>query len=155
MSAFFKKIFAVILAFFQSLVLNVNYGEYVAPENSDKPTTEIVNNIDGDSNLVNSIKYAAEVDDIAQAYYTDAERSAFKMANSHMVLTHDLTAKAKYATLTDTEGNTYVADSFDTYYISGGKKHYSSSSKEIGRINAIRIGEYYTEVHVRDLDFNS
>ncbi len=31
MSAFFKKIFAVILAFFQSLVLNVNYGEYVAP----------------------------------------------------------------------------------------------------------------------------
>ena len=132
MSAFFKKIFAVILAFFQSLVLNVNYGEYVAPENSDKPTAEIVNNIDGDSNLVNSIKYAAEVDDIAQAYYTDAERSAFKMANSHMVLTHDLTAKSKDATLTDTEGNTYVADSFDTYYISGGKKHYSSSSKEIG-----------------------
>ena len=155
MSAFFKKIFAVILAFFQSLVLNVNYGEYVAPENSDKPTAEIVNNIDGDSNLVNSIKYAAEVDDIAQAYYTDAERSAFKMANSHMVLTHDLTAKVKDATLTDTEGNTYVADSFDTYYISGGKKHYSSSSKENGRINAIRIGEYYTEVHVRDLDFNS
>ncbi len=155
MAAFFNRIFAVIIAFFQSLVLNVNYGEYVAPEETDKPATEIINNIDGDSNLSASVKYASEIDDIAQAYYTDAERSAFKMVNGSMILVHDLTAKTKDATLTDTKGNTYITDSFDTYYVSGGKKHYSSSSKEIGRINAIRIGEYYTEVHVRDLDFKS
>ncbi len=153
--AFFKKIFAVIIAFFQSLLFNVNYGEFVAPEETNKPATEIINNIDGDSNLSASIKYASEIDDIGQGYYTDAERSAFKMANSHMVLTHELTAKVKNATLTDTNGNTYISDSFDTYYIAGGKKYYSSSSKENGRINAIRIGEYYNEVHVRDLDFNS
>ena len=153
--AFFKKIFAVILAFFQSLIFNVNYGEYVAPEETNTPATEIVNDIDGDSELSASIKYAAETDDIAQAYYTDSERSAFKMVNADMVLTHDLTAKVKDATLADTEGNVYIADSFDAYYIAGGKKYYSSSSDDDGRINAIRIGEYYSEVHVRDLDFKS
>ena len=155
MSAFFTKIFAVILAFFQGILFNVSYGDYVAPETENKPTTETINSIDGDSNLSASIKYAAEVDDIGQGYYTDAERSAYKMANSHMALTHNLTAKVKNATLTDTEGNVYIADSFDTYYIAGGKKHYSSSSNDDGRVNAIRIGEYYNEVHVRDLDFKS
>ncbi len=155
MSAFFTKIFAVILAFFQGILFNVSYGDYVEPEAENKPTTEIVNNIDGDSNLSASIKYAAEIDDIGQGYYTDAERSAFRMVNGHMVLTHDLTASVKDATLTDTEGNVYIADSFDTYYISGGKKYYSSSSNDDGRVNAIRIGEYYNEVHVRDLDFKS
>ena len=155
MLAFLKRIFAVILSFLQMLVLNVGYGEYVEPQAGEKTPTEIVNSIDGDTTLAASIKYAAEVDDIAQGYYTDAERSAFKMENSHMSLTHELTSKTKNATLTDKNGNVYVSDSFDTYYVAGGKKRYSSSSKDDGRINAIRIGEYYTECYVRDLDFKS
>ncbi|MBQ8026888.1 MAG: hypothetical protein IJ261_02100, partial [Clostridia bacterium] len=77
MLAFLKRIFAVILSFLQMLVLNVGYGEYVEPQAGEKTPTEIVNSIDGDTTLAASIKYAAEVDDIAQGYYTDAERSAF------------------------------------------------------------------------------
>ncbi len=155
MLAFLKKIFAVVLAFFQTLVFNVSYGEYVDPQIIPDAPTQLINDIDGDTTLDDSIKLASQLDDVVQAYYTDAERSAFRMENADMVLTHDLTAKSKDATLTDKNGNVYVADSLDTYYVSNGRKYYSSSSSDNGRINAIRIGEYYTESHVRDLDFKS
>lgn len=155
MLAFLKKMFAVILAFMQTLIYNVSYGDYVQPADAPDSPTEIINNIDGDTTLDDSVKFASQVDDVAQAYYIDAERSAFAMENADMVLTHKLTAKEKNATLTNKDGDVYVADSFDTYFVSNGKKYYSSSSKDDGRINAIRIGEYYTEVHVRDLDFKS
>lgn len=150
-----KKMFAVIIAFLQTLIFNVSYGDYVEPQKTPDSPTQIINDIDGDTTLDDSIKFASEMDDVVQAYYTDAERSAFRMENADMLLTHSLTTKKKNATLTNKDGGVYVADSFDTYYIAGGKKHYSSSSKDDGRINAIRIGEYYTEVHVRDLDFKS
>ncbi len=150
-----KKMFAVILAFLQTLIFNVSYGDFVEPQKTPDAPTQIINNIDGDTTLADSVKFASQFDDVVQAYYTDAERSTFRMENADMVLTHELTAKSKDATLTNADGAVYVADSFDTYYISGGKKHYSSSSDDNGRINAIRIGEYYTEVHLRDLDFKS
>lgn len=150
-----KKMFAVIIAFLQTLIFNVSYGDYVEPQKTPDTPTQIINDINGDTTLADSVKFASEVDDVAQAYYPDAERSAFRMENADMLLTHSLTTKKKNATLTNKDGAVYVADSFDTYYIAGGKKHYSSSSKDDGRINAIRIGEYYTEVHVRDLDFKS
>ncbi len=155
MLAFLKRIFAVVLAFFQTLVFNVSYGEYVDPLQTPDTPTQLINDIDGDTTLADSVKLAAQLDDVVKAYYTDSERSAFRMENADMVLTHDLTSKSKDATFADKDGNVYVADSFDTYYISNGKKCYSSSSSDDGRINAIRIGEYYTEVHVRDLDFKS
>ncbi len=150
-----KKMFAVIIAFLQTLIFNVSYGDYVEPQKTPDTPTQIINDIDGDTTLADSVKFASQVDDVVQAYYTDAERSAFRMENADMVLTHELTTKSKDATLTNADGAVYVADSFDTYYVSGGKKHYSSSSDDNGRVNAIRIGEYYTESHIRDLDFKS
>lgn len=150
-----KKMFAVIIAFLQTLIFNVSYGDFVEPQKAPDTPTQIVNDIDGDTPLADSVKLASQLDDVVQAYYTDAERSAFRMENADMVLTHELTSESKDATLTNADGAVYVTDTFDTYYVSGGKKHYSSSSEDNGRINAIRIGEYYTEVHLRDLDFRS
>lgn len=149
-----KKMFAVILAFLQTLIFNVSYGEYVPPRKVGS-ATEVINDISGDTPLADSVKYASQVDDVVQAYYTDAERSAFRMENADMTLDHKLTAKSKTASLTNSAGAVYVADSFDTYIITNGKKYYSSASSDIGRINAIRIGEYYTEAHLRDLSFKS
>ena len=155
MLAYIKKMFAVILAFFQMLFLNVSYGEYVEPQETPDTPTQIINDIDGDTQLDNSIKYASQIDDVVQAYYTNAERSAFRMENADMAFTHELTTNFKTATLTNKDGEAYVSGSFDTYFVSNGKKQYASSSSDNGRINAIRIGEYYTECHVRDLDFKS
>ena len=54
MLAYIKKMFAVILAFFQMLFLNVSYGEYVEPQETPDTPTQIINDIDGDTQLDNS-----------------------------------------------------------------------------------------------------
>ncbi len=150
-----KRMFAVILSFLQMLVFNVGYGEYVEPQKTPGKPTEIINDISGDTPLADSIKYASQVSNKAQAYYIDAERSAYAMENANAVLTHTLNLRKNSATLADKEGNAYVADSFDSFYEQDGYRHYFSTSKDDGRVNTIRLGEYYYECHVRDFDADS
>lgn len=149
MVEFIKRIFAVILSFLQMLVLNVSYGDYVEPEKPEKEETQLVNDITGDTTLDDSIKFASSVASQVDAYYTDAERSAYAMANANAVLTHTL-GNVNSATLTDKDGKAYIADSFDSFYEQDGLRSYFSTSKDQGRINTIRLGEYYYECHVRD-----
>ncbi len=149
------KIIATILSFLQFIFCGISYGEFGEKIPAEKEKTEIVNNIDGQTNMADSIKFANEVKNQAQAKYTDADRSAYEMKNSHLIFTHSL-GKKNSATLTDLEGNTYIADSFDTYFIDeSGKTYYSSNSSGKGRVNTIRLGEYYYECHVRDFDGKS
>ena len=149
MAEFIKKIFAVILSFLQMLVLNVSYGDYVEPEKPEKEETQLVNDISGDTTLDESIKYASSVASTVDAYYTDAKRSAYAMENTDMVLTHTL-GKVNSATLTDKDGRAYIADSFESFYEQDGLRIYFTTSADEGRINTIRLGEYYYECHVRD-----
>lgn len=149
MVEFIKKIIAVILSFLQMLVLNVSYGDYVEPQKPEKEETQLVNDISGDTTLDESIKFASAISSKADAYYTDSERSAYAMENENAVLTHTL-GKVNSATLTDKNGKTYIADSFESFYEQGGYRHYFTTSKNEGRINTIRLGEYYFECHVRD-----
>lgn len=149
------KFFATVLAFLQLFFSGVAYGDFGENATPDKEKTEIVNNIDGHTNMAESIKYANEVKNQAQAKYTDPDRSAYEMKNNNMIFTHTLGAKNS-ATLTDLEGNVYIADSFDTYFTDiSGKTYYSSDSSSVGRVNTIRLGEYYYECHVRDFDGKS
>lgn len=149
------KIFATILSFLQLFFCGVSYGDFGEIVTPEKEKTEIVNNIDVHTNMAQSIKFANEVKNQAQAKYTNPERTAFEMKNSNMILTHSLTKKNS-ATLTDPEGNVYVADSFDTYFVdANGKTYYSSDSSDIGRVNVIRLGEYYYDCHIRDFDGKS
>lgn len=149
MVEFIKKIFAVILSFLQMLVLNVSYGDYVEPEKPEKEETQLVNDITGDTTLDESIKFASAVASTVDAYYTDAERSAYAMENAATVLTHTL-GKVNSATLTDKNGKAYISDSFDSFYEQNGLRVYFTTSADEGRINTIRLGEYYYECHVRD-----
>lgn len=149
------KIFATILAFLQFVFCGVSYGEFgeIVPTETEK--TEIVNDIDGQTNMSDSIKFANEVKNQVQAKYTDSDRSAYEMKNSQMIFTHSL-AKKNSASVTDLDGNVFIADSFDTYFVtSDGKTYYSSNSSDEGRVNTIRLGEYYYECHVRDFDGKS
>ena len=145
---FLKQIFAVILSFLQMLVMNVSYGEYVKPEAPQKQETELVNDISGDTTLADSIKYASSVASEVDAYYTDGERTAFALENTQMVFTHTL-GNINGATLADKDGNSYISQ-FDTFYTKGGLNHYFSSSESEGRVNVIRLGEYYYECNIRD-----
>ncbi len=149
------KIFATILSFLQLFFCGINYGDFGEITKPEKEETEIINNIDGQTNMADSIKYANKVKNQAQAKYTDPDRSAYEMKNSQMIFTHTLGAKNS-ATLTDLDGNVYIADSFDTYFTDvSGKTYYSSDSSSVGRVNTIRLGEYYYECHVRDFDGKS
>lgn len=151
MADFMKKIFAVITAFFQMLIFNVSYGDYVEPSAEPETPVTVVNDIQGDTTLDDSIKYAAEVSNKVNCYYTDAQRSAYAMENADAVLTHTL-GKKNSATLTDKDGNVFAAATFDSYYHTDSGKYYSSSSSSEGRVNTIRLGKYYYECHVRDFD---
>ena len=147
---FFKQIFAVILSFLQMLVMNVSYGEYVEPEAPQKQETEIINDISDDTSFADSIRYASAMASEVDGYYTDGERTAFALENSQMVFTHTL-GNINGATFADKNGNAYVSE-FDTFYTKGGINHYFSTSGSEGRVNVIRLGEYYYECHIRDYD---
>lgn len=152
---YLTKTIAFILSSLQLIFCGISYGDYgeISPSAEDK--TEIINNIDGDTDLSNTVKLASEIKNRVQAKYTDKDRSSYEIKNSEMILTHSL-AKNNSASITDTDGNVYVADSFDTYFISSdGKTYYSSSSSSDIRVNTIRLGEYYYDCRVRDFDFKS
>ncbi len=149
------KFLATVLTFLQVIFCAVGYGEFGEIKKPEKEKTEIVNDIDGQTNMADSIKFASEVKNQAQAKYTDADRSAYEMKNTNMIFTHSL-GKKNSATLTDLDGNVYVENSFDTYFIDqSGKTYYSSDSSAIGRVNTIRLGVYYYDCHVRDFDGKS
>ncbi len=149
------KVIATILSFLQFIFCGISYGDFGEISDPDKEETEIVNNIDGQTNMAQSIKFANEVKNQAQAKYTNPDRSAYEMKNSQMIFTHSLT-KTNSATLTDLDGNVYIADSFDTYFTTvDGKTYYSSDSSVEGRVNTIRLGEYYYDCHIRDFDGKS
>ncbi|MBQ3151735.1 MAG: hypothetical protein IJB86_10880 [Clostridia bacterium] len=154
MSLFFKKLLALILSLINCLIFSVSFeGDFMKPEKNIE-SFEIINDIDGDSPLSDSVKYGASIANKATGYYSTPSRAAYVMENKDITFTHSL-LKQNSATITDKDGNIYIADSFNTYYIdSTGKKYTSDVSGSKGRVNAIRLGTYYYECCVRDFDFN-
>lgn len=108
-----------------------------------------------DSGLYNTALYANKIKNGVQAAYADTGRNAVCYENLNMKLTHTLKALKKSATLTDRNGNAYIEDSFRTYYKDkAGNAYYFENSGAVGRVNTIRLGEYYYDSHVRDLEAN-
>ena len=143
--AFFLSTLTMLLAFRSGVTV---------PEYHAKPAeTPVVNDITGDSPLSDSILLAKRLSNGVQAAYTDADRSAYRVTNREMTLTHSLGKYHNGATLTDAEGNVYIKDSFDAWCRDRlGGVYNSSDSTVQGRVNTIRLGEYYYETHVRDYD---
>ena len=102
-----------------------------------------------------TVLYAASAKNTVQGVFTTPQRTAYAMSNRQTVLTHKLSALCnKTATLKTKGGKTYIADTLDTFYtLKNGTTYYSSKSPANGRVNTIRLGEYYYECHVRDLEF--
>jgi len=151
-----KKLLALFIALIQLLFSTVAFGQYQPPViKPDIP--QIINDIGGDSNLSPTVLYAAAARNAVQGVYTNPQRSAYAMKNKQAVLTHELNAALnKTATLQTAGGKTYFAGSLDTFCtLQNGATFYSSQSVAKGRVNTIRLGQYYYECHVRDLEFAS
>lgn len=151
MMAFFRKIIAFFLSFF-TCFSSFYGGTAVSPWQDDNEAT-VVNDISGDSNLDDSVLLASKLANGVQCVYANANRTAYKMTNCDMTLTHTLGKYKNGATLTNADGIAYIRDSFDAWCKdSDGDIWYASDSAQEGRVNTIRLGKYYYDVHVRDYD---
>ena len=84
------RFFASILAVLQIFFSGVSYGEFGEIAKDEKTETEIINNIDSQTNMAESIKFANKVKNQAQAKYTDPDRSVYFdeiWATSRMLVT--------------------------------------------------------------------
>lgn len=127
---------------------------------NSRPIEEVavVNDISDDTSLAESIKYADAVGDKCSIVMTD-DRRGCNIENNHFRLILSLADLAEYGYCKyyfNAEHGHYEGIETDVFYTDiGGKKHYVTESSEIGRVNVIRMGEYYNECHVRDLDFGT
>ena len=150
----FKQLFACILTALQLLFLNVAYGPWGADADTPPLIPAPDNDISGDSSISPSVLYAAEVLNVAQGCYDDAGRGQYTVRNASAALTHELCASGrKRASLRSPSGGVYLEDTMDVFYTAGGKTWYAAGSAQQGRVNAIRLGIYYLEAHVRDPNF--
>ncbi|MCL2512828.1 MAG: hypothetical protein FWF08_02910 [Oscillospiraceae bacterium] len=163
------KWLAGICAAIMALFSTVTVGEINKPAPVPGPEYDIVNYIDGDSNLSGSVLYASEAKNQVQAVYSDAERSGYIMKNSVAQLYHGLTdtypvsffildypTPVKLGTLMTPDGNAYFDCALDAFYTdTSGGKYYASKTPNNARPNTIRLGEYYYESHIRDLKFEN
>ncbi len=118
-------------------------------------SASVVNDISGDTSLDDTIKYAAKVNDVAQSYYGNTDRTSYVMKNKDIALVHTLDAKKNSATLYDNDGKILLEDTFESTYLDAeGNVYESAKSETEGRVNTTRLGEYYRECHIRDFSFN-
>ncbi len=149
-----QKLIALLTAIYQLLFSTVLFGPYNPPA-VPPVIPQIVNDIGGDSAMSPSVLFAASARNAVQGVYTNPKRAAYAMKNKQAVLTHELNAVSnKAATLQTAGGKAYFADTLDTFCtLKNGITFYSSKSTAKGRVNTIRLGQYYYECHVRDLEF--
>ncbi len=156
--AVYKKLIALITAFMSIVSFASCSGEdglELPLLDFSKTQVEIVNDIDGDTSLDNTIKYASQVNDIAQSYYANTARTSYVMSNADMTIVQSLNAKKNSATVYNNDGAILFEDTFNSSYVdSDGDLFDDSESRTAGRVNATRLGEYYRECHIRDFSFN-
>ena len=147
------RFFSLLLVVLQVLFTGVGRGAYDPPEKEIEPQPAVVNDIDGDSGLSDSVKFAAEARNAVQAVYTSDKKDEYMVTNSDAAFIHDLEDE-KLMTVTDKDGGVYAADTFDAFYIGAdGKKHYASDSYADAYMNTTKYGLYYYDTKIRGLTF--
>lgn len=152
-----KKVIAVLLVIVNLFVLSscgTEKGIDIPSLDFSSEKVNIVNDIDGDTTLDDTIKYASEVKNVAQSYYGNTTRTKYVMKNKDMTLVHTLDAENGSATLYNNEGKILIENAFDVQYGDADGFYDTEDSESDGRVNTTRLGEYYRECHIRDLSFN-
>lgn len=150
-----RKIFAWLLALIQMFLINIGIMKQdglVADVNQIRnDISEVSMANQNESNLISSVEYAQGIKNVVQCAYTDSARNGYKIENGQVSLVHSLKDVEKLATLSDRDGNVYLEDTFKSFYTDKlGVKHYFEDTTADGKINTIRLGAFYYDVHVRD-----
>lgn len=152
-----RKIIAFILALLQSFLISTGIKKAdvknadVFPVSNEACEFSVPDSTQTD--LYKTVEYASSLKNQVQCTYSNCTRDNYIMTNSAAVLDHKLTDVEKTATLTDRDGNVYFEDTFKSFYADKlGIRHYFEESFNNARVNTIRLGEYYYDVHVRDMN---
>ena len=147
-----RRILLLLLSFLQVLFCGVSYGAKGSLPEEPVVPVEPVRSIAGDSNLSESVLYAASVQNTVQGAYTSAKRTAYAVKNTQMQFVQSLRGDA-LAALKSVDGKTYIADSFDAFCTDENGAHRVQPLDGSARVNVTRLGLYYYECHFRDLQF--
>ena len=121
-------------------------------DKSTKVDTVKVENAAMTADTTDTINLAQSIKNTVQGVYTNTNRAGYRMTNSNSELTMMLKG-SKTGTLTDKDGNVYAENTFKTFYTdASGVRHYFENGNTDGRVNTIRMGEYYYDCHIRDFE---
>lgn len=146
-----QKIFSFFLALLNMFMLNTGIKKIPVQPITKPDYVKLADNTE--SAMCSTAEYAYNAKNSVQAVYTNPERNAYRMSNDNIILTHKLTGAVKNASITDKNGNAYIENSFTSFCTDkAGIKTYFETSVKNARVNTIRLGIYYYECHIRDLD---
>ena len=128
-------------------------------ETDKKEETEMGTEIDTSPKLEGEyaelIENADRISNTVSAYFTDGNRSGYRISNMNMVYDYSLSNEGDIlGTIRDLKGNVYVENTMDVFVtMDTGKTYYSSASTTPARANSFRYGYYYYDVRLLDHDF--
>lgn len=112
--------------------------------------------VNEDSPMSMSFSYANSIANRVQGFYTGDARSLYAFQNTNMSLVHRLDGygSMNVTSISNSKGVPYANDTLDTYIkLKDGTVFYSGNSQRTARMNTVRLGYYYYETHIRELDF--
>lgn len=103
--------------------------------------------------LLDTVEKAAELKNTVQAYYTGSDRTAYVVENPSVKVQH---GTKQLDSISNANGTTYLGENaVDVYVTYNGTKYYSSNSSTNMNVNTIKLGYYYYEAKLQNLDFGS
>lgn len=101
-----------------------------------------------------TVEKAAQIKNRVQAYYSDSNRTAYTIENPTMKLTH---GTKSLTSLTTAEGKTYLGENAIRVYVTdeNDQYYYADSSSTNMRVNTTKLGYYYYETKLQNLNFGS
>lgn len=151
-----KKFFISLFALIQSLLISLGI---ITPARLSSPVTTFMKERENisvkykdESNMIKSAEYAAGLRNTVSASFDDSSRTAYTFHNAEITMNHTLDGVERYASLKTNSGKTYIENSFKSFYLNkqNNKKYFENYNTEPGRVNTIRLGIYYYDIHVRD-----
>ena len=104
--------------------------------------------LDYNGNTADIIELGSTLSNKVQSYYQDGSKDVFVMENASTVINYNMNGAtgAGVASITDKNGNAYIANTMDVFVqMKDGNKYYSSDSFISPSMNIYRLGYYYYE----------
>lgn len=142
------------------MLLGISVGLAITSCNvEEKPIEKIImRDTSGDTTLSSSMVHANLLANKVQSYFTDPGRNSYTMTNKQIEMVQEIgVIKDKYvSSLKTRDGKTYLTNTMDVFVETGNTtRFYASNSASMGRVNTTRLGYYYYETHIRDLEFSN